>query len=65
MCHLPSSIQGDGTACTLRQLLPGCTYRVRVSAHNAAGQGSPSVAVDVSTSSTPPDPPLALEAASR
>lgn len=58
-------MQGEGTACTLRQLLPGCTYRARVAAHNAAGQGNFSLAVDVATAATSPDPPKDLQTASR
>lgn len=58
-------VQGDGTVCTLRQLLPGCTYRVRVAAHNAAGQGAFSFPADILTAATSPNPPTDLQVASR
>jgi hypothetical protein len=51
--------------CTVRQLLPGCTYRMRVAAHNAAGQGAFSYPADVSTAATSPNPPTDLQVVSR
>ena len=60
-----TAMQGDGTAHTLKGLLPGCTYRARVLAQNSAGVGRPSIPTDVVTSPTSPDPPTALAAVSR
>lgn len=50
-------MQGSSTACTIGGLRAGCTYRVRVRAHNAAGESPASAASDVRTAPDVPDAP--------
>ena len=52
-------MQGSSTACTIGGLRAGCTYRVRVRAHNAAGESPASAASDVRTAPDVPDAPAA------
>jgi hypothetical protein len=54
--------QGPTRACTVSQLCPGCGYRVRVCAINAAGPSQYSVPLDFVTAADvplPPAPPVA------
>lgn len=57
--HWSFCVQGSSTACTIGGLRAGCTYRVRVRAHNAAGGSPASAASDVRTAADVPDAPAA------
>lgn len=52
-------------ACTLNALKPGCSYRVRVAAHNSAGWGGAGFPADVVAAATCPEPPRHLDAVRR
>jgi fibronectin type III domain-containing protein 3 len=57
--------EGCDPACTLGGLRAGCTYRVRIKAVNAIGEGPYSMAVDVATAHACPEAPETLSALSR
>ncbi|KAK9847425.1 hypothetical protein WJX84_006386 [Apatococcus fuscideae] len=57
--------QGRSAACTPGGLRAGCTYRVRVCAYNAAGEGPYSVPVDISTAPDVASQPSAPHATQR
>ncbi len=58
-------VQGHSTGCTAEGLRPGCTYRVRVCAYNAVGEGAYSVPVDISTAPDVASQPSAPHATQR
>lgn len=58
-------MQGRSAACTPGGLRAGCTYRVRVCAYNAAGEGPYSVPVDISTAPDVASQPSAPHATQR